>query len=41
MKKFNYSYLAAVAVLVASALSSCVNEEYDVEDEGYEVTEIE
>ena len=38
MKKFNYSYLAAVAVLVASALSSCVNEEYDVEDINTEVT---
>ena len=38
MKKFNYSYVAAVAVLVASALSSCVNEEYDVQDINTEVT---
>ena len=39
MKKFNYSYVtAAVAVLVVSALSSCVNEEYDVKDINTEVT---
>ena len=39
MKKFNYSYVtAAVAVLVISALSSCVNEEYDVKDINTEVT---
>ena len=38
MKTFNYSNVVAVAVLVASALSSCVNEEYDVKDINTEVT---
>lgn len=40
MKKFNYSYVAvaAVAALLASGLSSCVNEEYDVEDLNTEIT---
>ena len=38
MKKCNYSNVVAVAVLLASALSSCVNEEYDVKDINTEVT---
>ncbi|MBE6239671.1 MAG: hypothetical protein E7113_06460 [Bacteroidales bacterium] len=40
MKTFNYSYaaLVAVAALLASALTSCVNEEYDVEDLNTEIT---
>lgn len=40
MKTFNYSYVTVVAVaaLLASALSSCVNEEYDVADLNTEIT---
>lgn len=40
MKTFNYSFVAVsvVAALLASGLSSCVNEEYDVENLNTEIT---
>lgn len=40
MKSFNYSFVAVsvVAALLASCLSSCVNEEYDVENLNTEIT---
>jgi len=38
MKKFDYYLLIAVSAIFAAALSSCVNEEYDVKDINTEVT---